>query len=322
MQIETFKIFCDLAEMESFTKAAGLNGITQSAVSQQVRSLENRFGVMLIDRGRRHFALTAEGEAFLKASKEIMSIYDRLGMRLHELNDVVSGEVRIAAIYSIGLHELPPLLKEFRKKYPQVEVNVEYRRSAQVYALVATGEADIGLVSYPVKRVGLQVEPFTKDRLVLICHPNHSLAKEKGIRLEAINGEKFVSFEPDLPTRKVLDRYLRGCGVEIQAVMEFDNIETVKRAVEIENGISIVPENTVTAEVQNGTLAAVTIEDPQLWRPLGILLKRNRSRTLAMKKLIAQLQGRSEDEAPSAEVTAEMEKAMASTEEVMADHDG
>lgn len=286
MQIETFKIFTDLADNESFTKAASANGITQSAVSQQVRALENKYGVMLIDRGRRHFALTMEGEEFLKASKEIMGIYDGLRMRLHEINDVVSGEIRIASIFSIGLHELPPILKQYRQQFPDVDLQVEYRRSAQVYSLVASGDVDLGFVSYPVKRVGLQVEPFMRDRLVVICHPNHRLAKEGSIRLEAIDGEKFVSFEPDLPTRKVIDRYMRNCGVNVQATMDFDNIETVKRAVEIENGISIVPENTVKQEVENGTLAAVRIEDPQLWRPLGILLKRNRSRTLPVKQLL------------------------------------
>jgi DNA-binding transcriptional LysR family regulator len=289
MQIETFKVFCDLADSESFTKAAQINGITQSAVSQQVRALENRFGVMLIDRGRRHFALTAEGEAFLKASKEIVGIYDNLGDRLHELHDVVGGEVRVASIFSIGLHELPPVLKTFRQTYPQVEVHVEYRRSAQVYSLVVSGEVDLGLVSYPVKRVGLQVEPFTRDRLVVICPPDHHLSKKGSVVLEDVKGEKFIGFEPDLPTRKVLDRHMRERGVEVDTAMEFDNIETVKRAVEIENGISIVPEGTVKDEVDGGTLIAVPIRDPEMWRPLGIVLKRNRARSPALKKLIEML---------------------------------
>lgn len=290
MQIETFKIFCDLTETGSFSKAASINSITQSAVSQQIRALEQRYMVTLIERGRRNFALTSEGEAFLQASREILGIYDHLADRLHELRDVVAGDIKIAAIYSIGLHELPPHLKKFRQLHPDVEVHVEYRRSSEVYALVLNGEVDLGLVSYPSKRNGLQCVPFMKDRLVVICHPHHPLANRSQIRIEDLEGEKFIGFEPDLPTRKVIDRHLKEHGVSVIRTMEFDNIETVKRAVEIENGISIVPQTTVEDEVRSGTLIAIHIDHPELWRPLGILLKRNRSRSPAQREFIALVQ--------------------------------
>jgi DNA-binding transcriptional LysR family regulator len=289
MYIDVFKVFCDLAETGSFSKAAVLNGITQSAVSQQVRAIENKFQVVLVDRGRRNFALTNEGRAFLQASHEILEIYNHLGDRLHEMRNVVAGELKIASIYSIGLHELPPRLKAFREKFPDVEVHVEYRRSQQVYALVLEGEVDLGLVAYPAKRTGLLVEIFSRDKLVLICHPNHPLAKEKTIRLQRLSGEKFIAFEPDLPTRKVIDRHLRDEGVMIEHAMEFDNIETVKRAVEVESGVSIVPANTVRQEVENGLLAAVAIDDPEMVRPLGVITKRNRARSPAHKEFVAAL---------------------------------
>ncbi len=289
MQIETFKIFSDLAETGSFSKAAKTNQITQSAVSQQIRALENRFGVTLIERGPRSFALTQEGEAFLSAAKEILDVYNHLGDRLLELQNLVAGDLKIAVIYSIGLHELPPYLKAFRAKHPNVEVRVEYRRSWEIYGLVLSGEADIGLVSYPAKRQGLLCEPFLTDRLILICHPNHRLARRESIELREIDGEKFIAFEPDLPTRKVLDKHFRSEGITLVPAIEFDNIETVKRAVEIENGISIVPENTVNQEVSNGALAAVEISQPEMWRPLGIVFKRNRARSPAQKEFIAML---------------------------------
>jgi DNA-binding transcriptional LysR family regulator len=289
MYIDVFKVFCDLAETGSFSKAAALNGITQSAVSQQVRAIENKFQVVLVDRGRRNFALTSEGRAFLTASREILEVYNHLGDRLHEMRNVVAGELKIASIYSIGLHELPPHLKAFRERFPEVEVHVEYRRSQQVYALVLAGEVDLGLVAYPAKRTGLLVEIFSKDQLVLICHPSHHLAGEKSIGLERLNGEKFIAFEPDVPTRKVIDRHLRDRGVLIEHAMEFDNIETVKRAVEVESGVSIVPANTVRQEVANGLLAAVRLEDEGLVRPLGVLTKRNRARSPAHKEFVAAL---------------------------------
>ena len=289
MYIDVFKVFCDLAETGSFSKAAALNGITQSAVSQQVRAIENKFQVVLVDRGRRNFALTNEGKAFLQASREILEVYNHLGDRLHEMRNVVAGELKIASIYSIGLHELPPHLKVFREKFPQVEVHVEYRRSQQVYGLVLDGEVDLGLVAYPSKRTGLLVEIFSQDQLVLICHPNHALAQEKCIALERLNGEKFIAFEPDLPTRKVIDRHLRDHGVLIEHAMEFDNIETVKRAVEVESGAAIVRSHTVREEGENGLLAAVSVSDPEMSRPLGVITKRNRARSPAHKEFVVAL---------------------------------
>ncbi len=300
MQIETFKIFCDLADSRSFSKAASTNAITQSAVSQQIRSLETKFNVTFIDRGRRNFSLTEEGKVFLDASKEILSVFDHLGNRLLELQNVVAGELKIAAIYSIGLHEIPPYLKEFRKRFPSVNVQVEFRRSAQVYSEVLNGDFDIGFVSFPVPKKGLRLEPFLEDRLVLICHPAHPLAKRGSIDLKELEGEKFIAFEADLPTRKVIDRHLREHQVEIVQTMEFDNIETVKRAVEIESGIAIVPRNTIHAEVAGGSLAAVDITRPSMVRPLGILLRRSRSLSPALREFVALLQSGKDDFAKTA----------------------
>jgi DNA-binding transcriptional LysR family regulator len=154
---------------------------------------------------------------------------------------------------------------------------------------VLAGEVDLGLVAYPGKRTGLNVEIFDEDKLVLICHPNHPLARHESIPLVQLNGEKLISFEPDLPTRKVIDRHIREKNVQIEHSMEFDNIEMVKRAVEIESGVSIVPSNTVSKEVENGLLVAVEISDPHMVRPLGVISRRNRARSPAQKEFVAEL---------------------------------
>ncbi len=291
MYIESFKVFCDLAETKSFSKAAEANDITQSAVSQQVRALELKFQVTLIERSRKACQLTPEGRAFLEASREILDVYDSLGDRMHELRNVVAGQLRVASIYSIGLHELPPRLKEFRAEFPDVEVNVEYSRSSEVYPKVLSGEVDLGLVAYPQYRPGLQFEIFEEDELVLICHPNHPLAQNITIELSALNGERFIAFEPDVPTRKVIDKHLRAHRVELQHTIEFDSIETVKRAVEVESGVSLVPRNTVEAEVRTGVLAAVPLAGEKLVRPLAVVFKRVRARSLLHKAFLSALRG-------------------------------
>lgn len=300
MYIETFKVFSDLAETRSFSKAAVANGITQSAVSQQVRSLESKFQVTLIERSRKACTLTAEGKAFLEASREILDIYNSLSDRLAELRNVVIGELRLAAIYSIGLHELPPRLKAFRSEHPEVAVHVEYRRSNDVYAQVLNGEVDLGLVAYPQYRPGLKFEIFDEDELVLICPPTHPLASRSEAPWEALNGEHFIAFQPDVPTRKVIDRHLRDHHVTLSGMVEFDSVETVKRAVQIESGLSLVPRNTVLAEIEAGTLAALPLEGERLVRPLGVIFKRVRSRSPLHKAFLETLRGQNAVTPPEA----------------------
>jgi len=291
MQIETLKAFCDLAETESFTKAAQINKVTQSAVSQQISSMERLFKSLLIERSKKKFRLTREGQVLYDYSKQIIQIYDSLFNKLQEIKDIISGTIRVATIYSIGLHELPPYLKKFLKAYPTVNVHVEYRRSNQVYEDVLSNIVDLGLVAYPAREPKLEIVPLRKDTLVLVCHPQHSFAKARAVKLRDLNGQKFIGFEPDIPTRRAIDRVLKAQDVTVQHVMEFDNIETVKRAVEIDAGIAIVPRGTITQEVSKQTLAEIKIDDAELFRPLAAIHKKNKVLSPAMKQFIAVLKG-------------------------------
>lgn len=286
MQIESLKVFCDLAETESFTKAAQINSVTQSAVSQQISSLERTFKSLLIERSKKKFRLTREGQVLYDYSKQIIQTYESLHSKLQDLKDIISGTIRVATIYSIGLHDLPPYIKKFMKSYPTVNIHVEYRRANQVYEDVLSNVVDIGLVAYPVKDTKLEIIPLRKEPLVLICHPQHPFAKQKTVKLKNLAGQKVIGFEPDIPTRKALDKILREHGVEVKHVMEFDNVETVKRAVEIDAGISIVPIGTVTQEINKNTLAAVEIEDGEFYRPLAAIYKKNKVLSPAMKQFL------------------------------------
>jgi DNA-binding transcriptional LysR family regulator len=287
MQIESLKVFCDLAETESFTKAAQINSVTQSAVSQQISSLERIFKSLLIERSKKRFRLTREGQVLYDYSKQIIQTYESLHSKLQELKDIISGTIRVATIYSIGLHDLPPYIKKFMKNYPTVNVHVEYRRANQVYEDVYSNVVDMGLVAYPIKDSKLEIIPLRKEPLVLICHPQHPFAKQKSVRLKHLTDQKVIGFEPDIPTRKALDKILREYGAELKYIMEFDNVETVKRAVEIDAGVSIVPLGTVTQEVNKQTLAAVEIEDGEFFRPLAAIYKKNKVLSPAMKQFLA-----------------------------------
>jgi len=287
MQIESLKMFCDLAETESFTKAAQMSRVTQSAISQQISALERQFNALLVERSKKKFRLTREGQVLYDYSKRILSTHDALNSRFQELKNVVSGGVRVAAIYSIGLHDLPPYLKKFLKAFPSVNLHVEYRHAHQVYADVLSNVVDLGLVAYPNRDASLEVVPLRREPLVLICHPNHPFAKVKTVRVEELEGQKFIHFESDMPTRRAIDRIFTEAKVKVQSIMEFDNIETVKRAVEIDIGVAIVPEPTIALEVSKKLLAEVKLEGKDLSRPLAAIYKKSKILSPAMKQFLA-----------------------------------
>lgn len=286
MQIENFKIFADLVETKSFSKAAKLNGITQSAVSQQARSMERTFKTLMIDRSQKQFNLTREGQRIYEAAKEILHGYEKLQSELQEMKKVISGTIRISTIYSIGLHELPPYIKKFLHDFPSVNVRIEYRRSNLVYEDILHNSVDFGLVAFPQRTRQIEMIPFRNDRLILIANPNHPLANGEDVDIKTLAAHKFIGFDPDIPTRKAVDQIFRDYKLEITPVMEFDNIETVKRAVEIDHGIAIVPQATVLQEVRQGTLVTINFKGKEFTRPLAIMHRKGRVLTPAMKKFI------------------------------------
>jgi DNA-binding transcriptional LysR family regulator len=285
MQFESLKVFCDLVETKSFTKAALANDVTQSAVSQTISALEAHFKSLLVERSKKNFRLTSEGQVLYDYAKRLLQTYGAIHSKMQELKHVISGTIRLSTVYSIGLHDLPPYVKRFLKEYPEVNIHVEYRRANQVYEDVLANIVDLGLVAYPAPDSRLETVLLRKDRLVLACPPQHPFAKLKKIKFKALNGQKFISFDPDMPTRKALDKIFKDQGVVAEHVMEFDNIETAKRAVEIDCGIAIVPEDTVRQEVANDTLAAIALEGDN-FRQLGMIYKKNKVLSPAMKQLI------------------------------------
>jgi DNA-binding transcriptional LysR family regulator len=292
MQIETLKIFCDLVETQSFSQAAEMNFVTQSAVSQQVRGLEEKFKRRLLERvrGRREVRLTDAGESFHQESLKVMDAYRQLQERMRGLDGTVSGTVRVATVYSVGLHELPPAVRRFMELYPSAKIDLEYSRTTRVVRDVMSGAVDLGVVAYPEKRRGLSVVQLPGDRLVLICPPSHPLAARKKIKATELKDQGFVLFERDIPTRRATDRILKSHGVTVRRVAEFDNIETIKRAVEVGFGAAIVPRPSVIDEQRSGQLAVVQLAEPEWTRTVGIIHRSDRTLGIAARKFIELLQ--------------------------------
>ncbi len=286
MHIETLKVFCDVVETGSFSMAASQNFITQSAVSQQLRTLESKYRCKLLERGRSGAKPTPAGEILYRASRDILERYREIDSQLQEVANVVSGALRVAIVYSVGLHELPPYLKEYLREYPQVNVHVEYARPNKIYDDTIGGRIDLGIVAYPAKHPQVTVVPFREDRLVVVVPPSHALAQTRKVTLSRLDGEAFVAYERDIATRKAIDQLLRDRNVSVRYVGEYDNIETIKRAVEIGQGISIVPLASVQYEIELGLLKVVHLSDETIMRPLGIIHKKGRHLSPAAVKFV------------------------------------
>ena len=298
MNLKSLKIFCDIVSRRSFSRAAEDNGISQSGASQVVGQLENRLGVQLIERSKRPLSPTREGQVFFDGCRKIIARYDALEDEVRSLHEQVAGRVRVAAIYSVGLHHMSRYLQEFMSQHPKANVRLEYLHPERVLEAVESGEADIGVVSYPRSTRTVHAEPWREEPMVLVCAPGHAFAGRDTIQLSALDGQAMVSFDPDLVIRHEIDRVFAARGVEPNVVMEFDNIETIKRAIEIDAGVALLPEPTVLREVAAGTLASVRIDDEELVRPLGIIHARGKPLAPTVRRFIELLRGHAHDTDP------------------------
>jgi LysR family transcriptional regulator, transcriptional activator of the cysJI operon len=293
MHIENLKVYCDLVDLQSFSLAAERNFVTQSAVSQQIRQLEERFEKRLLERvrGRRDVELTPAGEVFYREARAVLAAYARLNESLRGLSGTIAGHVKIATVYSVGLHELPQKVGEFMSLYPLARIDLEYSRSSRVVRDVMNGAVELGVLAYPEARRGLAVESMPANRLVLICPTEHPLAERPKIKAKELAGANFVHFERDTPTRKAIDRSLKSYGVDVKKVAEFDNIETIKRAVEVGFGVAILPASSVAEDERKGSLAVVELAEKDWVRPVGVIYRSDRSLSLAAKRFVQHLTG-------------------------------
>ena len=286
MHIETLKIFCDLADSRSFSKTAEKHLLSQSAISQQLAQLELAHKCQLIARKKRPIELTTAGQVFYKAAKDILERYDQLRTELNALKTGIETRINVAAIFSIGMHSLPDYVKKFMIRYPTVNMRIEYFSADNVYEMVLNGEFDIGLVAVPKKDRRLDEYEFEEEPLVLVCSPKHPLAGEAKADIHKLQFERFIAFEKDVPTRIWIDNILSRYSTVVRTVMEFDNVETVKRAVEINAGVSILPQATVIQEVAGGTLKAIPFSNERFLRPTGIIVRKGRTLSQAARYFI------------------------------------
>ncbi len=275
MTLDTLKLFRDIAQTRSISRGAQLNQVSQSAASQQLQELERTLKVELLDRSTRPVGLTEAGRLYLQFCRDTLDLREKLEAALDRLKGRVEGTVRVASIYSVGLSEMSRLEEEFARRLPDAELRVEYLRPEKVYEAVLSDQADLGLVSYPESSKEIKVIPWREETMVVAAPPSHPLASKKQVDLADLQEQDFVGFDQDLPISRELTRFLHEHGVVVHPVMHFDNIQTMKEAVALSTGISILPARVMRTDIEQNRLTAIPLAAP-IVRPLGIIHRRRK----------------------------------------------
>jgi DNA-binding transcriptional LysR family regulator len=290
VNLETLKLYCDVVRLRSFSRGAAVHSVSQSAASQAIQQLETELDVQLLDRSRRPPQPTEEGRGFYEACRTLLQGFDKARADLAAARQRVEGTIRVAAIYSVGLHDLSRHMQPFMAMYPQARVLLECLHPHKVVEAVVNDEADLGILSYPAASRALEVIPLRSEPMLLVTHPSHRLARRRRVGPAELSGEPFVAFDANLAIRKTIDRVLKQHNVKVSVVMAFDNVETIKQAIGIAAGVSILPRPTVLKELGIRTLSAVPLTMPGLVRPIGIIRRRNRRLTPVVARFVELLQ--------------------------------
>lgn len=289
MNLDTLELFCSVVRAQSFSRGARALGVSQSAASQAVAQLESKLGIVLVDRSKRPFVLTPEGRRYYEGVRGLLAQYDKLLEDVASRRTEVSGLVRVAAIYSIGIHAMGRHVQRFVTSFPRAKVRLEYLRPNMVVEAVLNDDVDLGILSFPTASRALSVISLREEPMVFVCPAGHRLAAKKIIEAEDLSGQDLITFDRDLSIRRMIDRALRKRRVEMNVVLEFDNIENIKLALESAAGVAILPEPTVRREVEQGTLQARPLAMPELVREIGILHRRRKQLNPVALKLIEEL---------------------------------
>lgn len=276
MQIESLKIFNDVIKLQSFSKAAKLNNITQSSASQTINHIEQTYSTQLIDRTCRPFKLTPQGKLYYKGIKEILLKYSKLEHDIFECNNKLSEIIRIGSIYSAGLRHMKYYINKFSDIHPDADIHLEYLHPDEIYNFINEGKIDIGIISFPRSKSDLTVIPWKYEQMVAVFPKNSKIGNKKIVNSSDLAGLDFISLDHNLKIKKEIDKYLKKHNIYVNTVMEFDNIESIKRAVEIASGFSILPRPTLDREISEGLLKCANIENDNFTRPLCIIHKKNK----------------------------------------------
>jgi DNA-binding transcriptional LysR family regulator len=288
VEIRQLRAFVAIAESGTFTAGALRVHVTQAAISMQIRQLETEIGAKVFVRAPRHVILTEAGEQLLRRARHILREHDAALDEIAELAGAERGRLRIGSASAMVLTEqLPSMLKELRKQHPAAEIAVTSGTSEVLVDQILAGEVDVAFVSLPVDVRGIKTERLSQDQLVAIASPRHKLAKQKTISAYTLAGERLILGERGGNTRRLIDQFFAQAGVTLHVAMELSRQQAIKRMVEEDMGVGIVPLQSVKEEVDKGRLIRWWIEGAQINWELGIAQLSNGYDSPIMQKFVS-----------------------------------
>src|SRR5258708_7576522 len=271
MEIRQLRAFIAIAESGTFTAGAERVHVTQAAVSMQIRQLESELSAKLFIRAPRNVILTEAGEKLLERARHILREHDSALEEIAELAGAKRGRLRIgSASAGVTSDLLPRILKDVRKRHPHAEVSVASGTSKALVQQILAGDVDIAFVSLPVEARGIHTERLNEDQLVAVASPRHRLARQRTVSAYALAGERLILGERGGNTRRLIDEFFAQAGVKPTVAMELSRQAAIKRMVEEDMGVGVVPLQSVREEVEKGRLVRLWIEGAQINWQLGL----------------------------------------------------
>ena len=258
-------------------------------MSQALQQLEDQLGVTLVDRTQRPIELTSAGAVYFERCQRWLDEYREIEDEIGQLSGRITGRVRVASIYSVGLLQMSGYVRRFREEFPEVDLKLDYSQPDEVYERILRDDVDLGIVSFPRDSGDVGCISWCEQEMVLAVATDHELANRKTIELSQLSEIDLVAFTKNLTIRRETEKRLRQANVEFTVVHQFDNLETIKRAVEINLGVAILPLATLRRELEFETLKAVHFSDCTFVRPLGIVHRRHKHLSRAADKFVGLL---------------------------------
>lgn len=300
MNISQLETLLTISKTMSFRKAGELLNLTQPAVSAQIKSLEEEFNTILIDRNQ-PVTLTEHGQVFLDHAERMLSIVDDLKQRLSDLNDNPQGHIILGTTASIAVQVLPRVLSYFQNQYPLIKTTIHTMPSSQVMTSVDNGSVDIGITYLTEKNTNISSSILYYDTFELIVSPENPLSQYDFITMDQLQHVPMIMLAPDTLGRRFVDQICKDCRLTPNIIMELSSSEEVKRMVEINLGAAIVSKLAIEQERKLGTIKIIRVEELVATHPVGVVYKSGRYINSAMQQFLSDLKGMPEYQFMNAE---------------------
>lgn len=294
MNLSQLETLITISKTMSFRKAGELLNLTQPAVSAQIKSLEDEFKTVLIDRNQ-PVTLTDSGRVFLEHAESILRVVEDLKQKLSDLNQIPQGHIVLGTTTSIAIQILPRILSYFQDQYPLIKTSILSMSSSQVAAHIESGSVDIGIGYLTDQNPNLITSILYYDTFELVVNPEHTLAQSTTVTIDMLENVPLIMLSPDTVGRRFADDVFREHGFQPHIVMELSSSEEVKRMVELDLGAAIISKLSVSAELKRGSLKMVHIKELETAHPVGVIYRSGRYLNSAMQQFLNDLKGMPED---------------------------